>query len=459
MAVLEWCHPDDRFDSGVWNTRCVFARNDNTIITTVNIRVSSEKFILRPTNYRLGRPKIVKNILHRFDCYISDQQVPLKPILIRDETVVPFVNNVLISKERALPVILLSPILTSGLPMVEPDDLADKLLGFAIVACMVKKPTAFALTDYVGKAFSCFDGAVRLYWPGFSLSDSPFVHPLYLRTSIEDHLRNGKYLEDYFFNILSEISAYRTSEIGQILFIKRKLELQDNSAIDALHKKIKDRTMDYDNVLEHFEIQLKRNKDQDEAILNHEIEIERLNELVHQQKANCSECRRASYERNLNDQIMPDDPETSKPTISSVHDALEFAKQNFESNLEFLSTAIESAKDSPFKKPEDVYNLFIKLNELQNKQKQEGKIGESYKTALAQAGFDYKPTISETSKGKYKSDYTFIYNSKKELFDEHVTIGIGQNPQECISIHWIRDDSSNKIIIGYCGKHLTNTKT
>ena len=78
--------------------------------------------------------------------------------------------------------------------------------------------------------------------------------------------------------------------------------------------------------------------------------------------------------------------------------------------------------------------------------------------ALTGRGFEYKPDISETAKGSFKADYTFMYKGKKLLFGEHVTFGVGQDPQKCLSVHWHRDNASKIIAIGHCGKHLANTK-
>jgi hypothetical protein len=458
IATLEWCHPDDNFNTVIWNTRCVFARDDNKIVTAISIRISSDAFILRPTNYKLGRPKLIKTIFNTFNCYFSNQPAQLIHTILTSSDVKDFVNNVLLSKDRCLPVILISPDSFSEQPVVSPPDLKDKLLGFAIVAALSDKQAAYSLTDSVGKAFSCFNGAVRLYWPGFSLSDSPFSHPLYLQESIKHHIQQGRLLRDHFFNLLSGISSFRTSELGQILSIKRKIELQSNAAIDDLRKKVQDGTIEYDQMLNELEQQLQINETLIEAKYELESEVDRLNVLLNQQQVNCAECHKSFFENFIKDEITPDKPETSQPTILSVSDAVRMAQHNFTKTILFLPTATESAKDSPFKNPESVYNLFKKLDQLQSKLKKDGSIGETFKTALGQVGFDYKPSISDTSKGKFKSEYMFFYGDKKILFDEHVTIGIGQNPQECISIHWIRDNSKKIVVIGYCGKHLKNTK-
>ncbi|SET98512.1 hypothetical protein [Stigmatella erecta] len=58
--------------------------------------------------------------------------------------------------------------------------LAYDLAGIANVV-MVDALAAWALTDGLGKSLSCYNGAVRLYWPRLSIEDDPFRHPLWTR--------------------------------------------------------------------------------------------------------------------------------------------------------------------------------------------------------------------------------------------------------------------------------------
>jgi len=58
------------------------------------------------------------------------------------------------------------------------EKLAYDLAGLANVYA-VDPGATWALTDSLGKVFSCYQGAIRLYWPRFSTDDQPFRHPLW----------------------------------------------------------------------------------------------------------------------------------------------------------------------------------------------------------------------------------------------------------------------------------------
>jgi hypothetical protein len=69
------------------------------------------------------------------------------------------------------------------------EKLAYDLAGLANVVLLDPDAT-WALTDRLGRIFSCYRGAVRLYWPRLSNSDDPYRHPLWtayrLRSSVAD---------------------------------------------------------------------------------------------------------------------------------------------------------------------------------------------------------------------------------------------------------------------------------
>ncbi len=109
---------------------------------------------------------------------------------------------------------------------------------------------------------------------------------------------------------------------------------------------------------------------------------------------------------------------------------------------------------------DQVYGLFDVLDGLVKKWKKDGKIGQTWKNALVGKGLAYKPDISQTAKSKkFVEEYSYTYNGTKHVFGEHVTLGVGQDPQKCLSVHWLRDEKKKCIVVARCGKHPSNTKT
>lgn len=155
--------------------------------------------------------------------------------------------------------------------------------------------------------------------------------------------------------------------------------------------------------------------------------------------------------------------ESSEPTeFPSVLEGYECAEKKFggpDSPLVFFESARRSAAESPYNSPELVYELLKELHKLALLWKRrEGKLGQRWEDALAPTGFEYKPGISQTTKGKFGDEYRFNYDGRKPLFEEHITKG-AKHPHSCFSIHLYRDDKKLRLVIGHCGKHLSTTTT
>lgn len=144
--------------------------------------------------------------------------------------------------------------------------------------------------------------------------------------------------------------------------------------------------------------------------------------------------------------------------FDTVADAIAQAKEDFSGPLLFLPSAIDSANESPYENPDRVYEIFEGLYCVAEEwKKNDGKLGRTWKQAMAKYG-DVRSGISQTTKGKWGDEYKFMYKGQKRLFETHITIGAKQ-PQKCLSIHWYRDDDDTVLVIGHCGRHLTNTKS
>jgi len=458
LATLEWGHPDDRDESIVWVTSCVFARKEGSIHVAITLRISSIQFLLRPTTFILGRPQLVWNIFTRFDCLIGGQPVPCDPVKLPAANVASFAKTILLSKERSLPAIMVSPDNWTEQPVINAAALHNKLAGFASVVSLSDKWAAFKLTDTLGKGFSCFNGAVRVYWPGFSLADPPYKHPLFLPDSIRYHREQGRELKTHLFKVLAGMSAFRASELGPILTVRRQIESLQENAVVHLREQMKAGTAENEQLLAELERQLQENEKLTKERHDLSSKMEELTEELEKQRANWALYEQYATPLATQNEFTPDDSSKQQVVVASVQDAVEKAECDFVDTIAFLESAKDSAKDSPFQNPDLVYHLFEALNDLCVKWRQEGKLGETWKMALAKRGFEYKPDISQTAKGSFKSDYMFKYKEEKLPFEEHVTFGIGQDPQKCLSVHWHRDNASKIIAVGHCGKHLANTK-
>lgn len=115
--------------------------------------------------------------------------------------------------------------------------LAYDLAGLANVYVM-DEDAAWALTDILGRDWSCFHGAVRLYWPHFALNQDRFSHPLWTFERLRSRGENLRETRDRFRRQLREIvfrasalSVVRPHEIDEIR------EADSRRAVSELRRK------------------------------------------------------------------------------------------------------------------------------------------------------------------------------------------------------------------------------
>jgi len=116
--------------------------------------------------------------------------------------------------------------------------------------------------------------------------------------------------------------------------------------------------------------------------------------------------------------------------------------------------------DSPFKDAPKVYRFFEALWLVASEWRDNGgRLGTTWAKAMERHRFpDVREHISQTAEGKWGEEYRFLYKGTKRLFEKHVTFGAKQ-ADKCLSIHWYCDEVDLVLVIGHCGRHLTNTST
>lgn len=405
--------------------------------------------MLRPVRFELGRPRIVSDILDSYHSSIDGWIVPKGVEQLRPPQVQDYVEDVLLSPDRNLPVIIVSPDARSGCYAVRVQDLFERLKGYAHVTVLSDKFAAFKLTDAVEKPLSCYDGAVRVYWPGFTLDANPFQHKLFLAQSIRYHEEQGLPLANYLFRTLAAVASFRYAEGNVIRAARQALTDLEKQKVDDLRQQMKLGAVEKERLEQELLEALDRN---DEL----QRERDRLKSDLDAQRAAWAEVQQtmAAGDADVGETLTKE-----KVRFKTVAEAVTQAKKDFSKSLVFLESAIESAKDSPYKDPDRVYELFEALALVADEWKEKkGRLGRSWGDALSDLGFDYAERVSQTSKGKWSDDYKFLYKGKKRLFEKHITIGAKQ-ADKCLSVHWYRDVDDHVLVIGHCGRHLTNTSS
>ena len=457
------CDSDDR--TMLWSTIFKIACNDKIVEISVVLRKSSTDYVIKPANLDVSRPRIIDTILRKYEnrCQMNGITVPTQIIRLQEDDVAIFTQDYLLSPNRRLPIVMVSREIETELTALETPILAEDLMGLAIVTELANIEAAYELTRNMGgKHLSCYNGAVRVYWPGLTNHSEPFEHTLFLANDIYDNNDRGKPLGQYLFRVFSEIVSLRFTD-GQVIRqaredISQKI-LTDNKKrsadLDTMRLELRDKHQLSTEAEEIIDLYTNDNK-------GLKLEVERFNkridELVEENKNlrdNWNSYKEYGMGSGREGFGMP---ESDNFEPSSILSALQVAKTRHSDILEIWSDAEESAKESMYANYMEVHEALTaiaKIGRLRLEANEAGvSMGGDWRALMKIEGFECQPHESPTTINKFGNDRVFRDRStaQSNMMLMHIKLGTG-GPDNCLRIHFWPNDETQKVCIGHCGEH------
>jgi hypothetical protein len=166
--------PDKSVPGRIWTTElAVFLDNGvgrftaRQIVGSPELRLDVEPHVPGVVLQIIDKPGLVAGNFKR---------VPAKPVTIRTQTDANLLIDTLVEPSRKLPTIVLSVASDSPdeyQPSFDAKELARACAGLALVVVLPAK-FSWALTYRFGKRLSVYEGAARVYLPGFTEDANPF---------------------------------------------------------------------------------------------------------------------------------------------------------------------------------------------------------------------------------------------------------------------------------------------
>jgi hypothetical protein len=339
---------------------------------------------------------------------------------VEEHEVDPTLVDFLLSETRQLPVVVLAP-LESGGYLIEPEALADELLGIAHLRVLATHPCTFRLTDALGdRRLSAYWGAMRAYLPRFSCADDARRHPLLRRDEVTDPV-----LRAFLIGRLAAEGAAATRWPSGIT----RREIPDAKAVAApppaeaqppsapavvLDGPTAAVPVDLTEVLG----QLSSLVAVHQRIAD-ELEQMRATLAVRSAGTAALDRRLASLERLLAAHLAPPpSAEVAEPTVAApderepaespaaLQDVVRQSGEQDADALVFLEEAERSALDSPYEDPERV-RAILDAMALVARRRQEGKLGRSLKDSFRELGVEYRGGIAEGTSQGLREQYRF----------------------------------------------------
>lgn len=158
--------------------------------------------------------------------------------------------NAITADQRRLPLVVVSVENSTGrFPLSDslPEELAEQLFGIAEVGCLRDSDSAWAFSDAVGSDHSCYNGAVRVYWPGFSRTSRPDFRWLFLPRQMDqlDPRSKSRAFSALLLRRLSMIAAGQyapPNAVSQLMDLRQKTI--QSASISRIRSAIKDEQSD-----------------------------------------------------------------------------------------------------------------------------------------------------------------------------------------------------------------------
>jgi hypothetical protein len=147
---------------------------------------------------------------------------------------------------------------------------------------------------------------------------------------------------------------------------------------------------------------------------------------------------------------------------ASVAEAVQRAAAHAQ-HLVFTDAAHETAADSPYRRPADVLDALLRLDELAGLYADPEGFGRSLGQAAEDLGLTWRQNVSELARSRKPHAYTVTHDGERLELGPHVALGSGSGAGFIARIYLHVADGSGDtprgLYVGHVGRHLPDTTT
>ncbi len=397
------------------------------------------------------RPRIIRTLVHGFVAAGGGLRLHSKPSALRmgAANLTQFIK-ILENPNRSHPVVLVSVHEQSKTYFIDHNDLADHLSGIAHVIVAENAKVSHALSGILLSSLTCFDGAIRVYWPGFRRDSQTGDHRLWTVTELAAkpiEFESSRFA-DAVLRTIAGVSVNSTSKHYCSL---ERLQSLDRRRVIALAK----HNQDWEQLACAYA------KDFDAKDLqtpNLKAELQDVNEQLFREQQR-TEALKAGIEKQKSDRNSTIEEQTP---IDSVAVAIERAGSEFSDKICFSFNQQSDDKSSPYRNPEEVWSAFEWLASdyfmARIKERSCADFDASIQEAIS--GWSYSGHQKESTTKANKDWYQCITpDGRKIWIPEHLRSGNSRDATEAIRIAFAWDETAQKVVVGFIGQHQRNTHT
>ena len=440
--AIRFKHPSFADADVTWLTEVCLALDKVAGEARVSVAASfgRETARLSPLGALPSRPRIVRDIVDRWG---GHEHFAIKPTAdaVSGQNVKQLVETIR-DPRRQMPVLFISARNIDDRTLVNGDEIADQLVGLCHVISAANRFPSLDLRDDLGQVFNCWNGAVRIYWPGFTGSDNSFRHRLwepYRVQEIEESNRLG--FKGYILGFVSRIAVNRQVQ-----------GLASWNAIEALHnKRLRAKLLESGDLKELFVLA-------DEEIKRLSADNQRLQqELLEAQEMAEAEANKAESWRLAYTESQKSTPASAAQPIlppTSVREVIDRIKTQFGKQVRFQPNGASEVDDNPYEDCESLFKALAFLATTYLKSKTGEVPCSNLDVACKQAsGFSYDAHQSPVTIGQNPADYHTVWKGRQVPLKEHIGKGTNRESRYTIRVAFFYDADEKAVVVGYIGQH------
>lgn len=365
----------------------------------------------------------------------------------------------LLSPDRSLPIIALTQLPGSTAYAFDPVKLARDTQGLAHIFCLPPAMT-FGLSDCVGKTLSVFNGAVRTYYPRFSVTSDPWQRHLVFPQRIaewSDETGTGPAAFEQFLSrqlhLFSVGTPAKIEQLPSYFSIRRALLDKPNKTTEEEIQSLR------------IEVEEARAKEQEWQVIADDRDAEaRANE----------EENRSLRAQNLTlaydlKELRKARGETSIPIPTTYAELPRWVESYFSDRLFLHSRAVRAVKEATFENVALVYESLklladaywpMKANQDQDLRQ---PLANKWEEGAKQLRLEYNShAIAPNRLGEFREAYTINYRigqSSRQVLGPHLKFGSTKDDRYCMRIYCLWDDDRQLVVVGHLPSHLDTRAT
>lgn len=198
--------PDRDVPARRWDAGAVVRHDENgaTILVLLDVLLGGGDIeaLKRQLEFRRTVPGLVRQLLEKLECRVGEWKVAPSLLRVDNAQSAEELTGDLFDEDRTMPLIVFSePERGRAANEQKALEYAARLAGIA-ECVLLDEQCAWRLTEALGKEWSVFNGAIRVYHPGISTSGttSPYDHPIFLRN-------RGEQFEAYVDHLIRETTT------------------------------------------------------------------------------------------------------------------------------------------------------------------------------------------------------------------------------------------------------------